>query len=580
MPQTFLQEYGKLLFDGATGTYYASMHPERIGPCELACLSHPQEVLSMHRAYLAAGAQAIKTNTFALGTPFPGGQEQAFAIIDAACALAVQAANASGAFVFADLGPLPTGTPSGAYLPLLDRFLQNGMRCFLFETLPHCEGIAEAAAHIKAARPDAFVLVSFASAPDGFTRSGLSAAGLLTHMDECPWIDAVGLNCVSGPLHLHKLLQTLPPLKKPLSVMPNAGYPANMGGRTVYASNPAYFAEQMAKIAAQAQILGGCCGTTPEYIRAIAQAVSSGIHVQCRVAKVSQAKAAEASAAHASNPLLALLSRRKAVVVEIDPPENADSMRFLNGARYLQALGADALTIADCPIARVRADSSMLSAKLHRELGMQVIPHLACRDRNLNATKALLLGLGIEGVQNLLVITGDPLPASADIKGVFEFNSVLLAGYIRELNESAGLGLTVCAALNVNVPNFSAELKKARRKQEAGVRIFLTQPVHTEQALKNLAAARAALSAHILGGLLPIVSHRNALFMQNEVSGISLPSALVDAYAGLDRAQAEALAERTCVETAQRMCNYVDGYYLMTPFGRVELIGRIMRQIR
>ena len=212
---------------------------------------------------------------------------------------------------------------------------------------------------------------------------------------------------------------------------------------------------------------------------------------------------------------------------------------YLEGARRLQAAGADLLTIADCPIARARMDSSLVACRVHRELGMNVLPHMTCRDRNLNATKALLLGLYAEGVREVLAITGDPIPTAErdEVKNVYQFNSRKLAQYIVSL---AGEGrempapITVFGALNLNARNFEVELRRAAEKLENGMSGFLTQPVLSAQAVENLKKARETLGerAKILAGILPVVSQRNAIFMENEVNGIHVDDAIIQRFEG------------------------------------------------
>lgn len=272
------------------------------------------------------------------------------------------------------------------------------------------------------------------------------------------------------------------------------------------------------------------------------------------------------------------------IAVELDPPVDAEIEGFVEGARRLTAAGADAITIADCPIARPRVDSSMLAAKLRRELGIEPIPHMTCRDRNINATRALLLGLSIEQVHNVLVVTGDPVPTAErdEVKGVFSFHSAMLADYIHTLGENGTVvPFRVFGALNVNAANFDAELRKAVRKCEAGMSGFLTQPVMTERAFENLARAHEALpDAAILGGIIPIVSERNALFMNNEIGGIEVPEEIIRRYHGLDRDAAEELGAALSIGFARRMEPYTAGWYFMTPFQRVGLIERILHGLR
>ena len=269
------------------------------------------------------------------------------------------------------------------------------------------------------------------------------------------------------------------------------------------------------------------------------------------------------------------------IAVELDPPAEPDIRSFMEGAKFLSEKNVDVVTIADCPVARVRADSSLLAAKLRRELGIDAIPHMTCRDRNINATKALLLGLGIEGVENVLIVTGDPIPSANrdEIKGVFSFNSTVLAKYVKQLGMQTGKHFGVGGALNVNAPNFTAELKKAQRKADSGIDFFFTQPVFTDRAKENLAKARETLDSFILGGIIPIVSYRNAKFMQNEMSGIDIPDELADRYIDLDREAAQSLAVEISVETAKAIKDLCDGFYLITPFGRVGIIGEIIDKI-
>ena len=276
---------------------------------------------------------------------------------------------------------------------------------------------------------------------------------------------------------------------------------------------------------------------------------------------------------------------QKPFAVELDPPEAADVTKFMHGVRELKEAGAAIVTIADCPIARARMDSSLLACKVRRELHMEALPHMTCRDRNLNAAKALLLGLSAEEIQNILIVTGDPIPSASrdEVKSVYNFNSRMLAQFVRDLGETVlPTPMHVFGALNVNARNFSVQLKLAEEKLKSGICGFLTQPVLTEQGLENLKLARQTLgdSAKLLGGIIPIVSQRNAQFMSSEVAGISVDPRLIDLYEGCDRAAGEALAQKISLQVAAAIAPWVDGYYLITPFGRTTLMSRIMADIR
>ena len=569
-----------LLFDGAMGTYYG--HPDQ--RVEQAAIDHPEAIAAIHRAYLQAGCRAIKTNTFSAGVDAAfGDTAKAAAYIEAACRLALAEAAPFDAAVFADLGPAPLQTqrtPAETWQVQMELFLQQGVTNFLLETLPGEDGVAEAAAWLKQRCPDAFLLVSFAVDASGSTRLGQNGKDLLLRTAALETVDAVGFNCMSGPGALLALVQSLPPLDKPLSVMPNAGYPAVLGRRTVYQGKPEYFAQKLAALVqAGAAMVGGCCGTTPAHLAAAAALLPKSLPPRPVCPPSAPAKAAPRP-----NPLWAALeSGRRVVAVELDPPGDDNLAPFVEGVQALHAAGADAITIADCPIGRPRADSSLLACKLKTELGIEPLPHMTCRDRNLNATKALLLGLSMQDIHNVLVITGDPIPTEArdEVKGVFNFNSRKLARYISDLNETTlTTPFHIFGALNLNARNFEVQLRLAKEKEQNGVCGFLTQPVLSARALENLKTARRELHGKILGGIFPVVSYKNACFLNNEVSGMDVCEEICDLYKDLDRAAAEELAVRISVRIAREIQPYTDGLYLMTPFRRVALMRRILQAVK
>lgn len=580
-----LQNGLPLVLDGAMGTLFAALPGQSEAACEQANLENPEQVLRIHKAYLDAGSNAIQTNTFSLSAAIAQGRrEEALRLLDAGCRLAAQAAEETNAAVFADIGPAPLGmrvTPAQTFILQMDGFLQQGLRCFLLETLSSDEGVQEAARHLKALCPDAFLLVSYAVRPEGFTREGLSGKGLLERTAAIPEVDAVGLNCVSGPHHMLSLLKNVRLNGKTLSVMPNAGYPTVVGRRTVYQGTPEYFAERMMQLrSAGAAILGGCCGTTPQHIAALSQALKAA---PALTVANTQPAYEETAASEDPNPIWdKLAAGERIIAVELDPPADDRIDPFLSDVQTLMDAHVDAITIADCPIARPRADSSLLACKLKRELGIAVLPHMTCRDRNLNATKALLLGLAMEGVRNVLIVTGDPVPTEerASVKSVFNFNSRKLAAYITELNQQLARPFRIFAALNLNAVNFRVQLELAKEKEACGVSGFLTQPVLSEEALENLKLARRELKGKILGGVFPIVSYRNACFLNNEIAGMRVAPEIAERYKGLERDEAEQLAAKISVQIAKEIEPYTDGWYLMTPFRRVGLIREIVKGLK
>ena len=577
-----------LLFDGAMGTYYKAAPGVE---CEQANLTDPAGVLAVHREYLAAGADAVKTNTFSLprlaAAHTPGWEQLA----QAGWQLAVQAAGETGAAVFADLGPAPDteAVPAGqVYTAVAKQFMALGARNFLFETLSSDAGLLDAVGAIKAEVPDAFVLVSFAVLPDGYTREGMYCKDLARRMQESGIVDAVGLNCVSAPGAMRTLAKQLGGTL-PLSVMPNAGYPVVTRTQVKYQGRPEYFAGELGRLAAEGtvRILGGCCGTTPAHIAALRAELDS-LPVVEKMAPAEELSTVKEQTVENEDAFLRKLNTgEKVIAIELDSPRNADLTGYLEGAKKLQAAGADLLTIADCPIAQARMDSSLVACRVHRELGLCTLPHMTCRDRNLNATKALLLGLYAEGVREVLAITGDPIPTAErdEVKNVYQFNSRKLAQYIVSL---AGEGrempspLTVFGALNLNARNFDVELRRAQEKLENGMSGFLTQPVLSAQAVENLKKTRETLGsrAKILAGIMPVVSQRNAIFMENEVNGIHVDAEIIERFAGLDRAQGEELGLEVSVKAAQAAAPYADGFYLMTPFNRIALMERLIARLK
>ena len=577
-----------LLFDGGMGTYYKAKPGTE---CEQGNLLDPAGVRKVHREYLAAGAEAIKTNTFGLPRMAAARQPDWQALARAGWKLAAEAAVETGAAVFADLGPAPDteAAPAGSIYTAVARcFVEQGAKNFLFETLSSDAGVLEAVQAVKAQVPDAFVLVSFAVLPDGYTREGMYSKDLVRRMTESGIVDAVGFNCVSAPGAMRTLVQQLGSTALPLSVMPNAGYPVVTRTQVKYQGKPEYFAKELARIAAEGvRILGGCCGTTPAHIAALRAALDSLPAVE-KAAPAVQASTPEAPTVEKDDAFLRKLNAgKKVIAIELDSPKDADLTNYLAGAKRLQAAGADLLTIADCPIARARMDSSLVACRVHRELGLCTLPHMTCRDRNLNATKALLLGLYAEGVREVLAITGDPIPTAErdEVKNVYQFNSRKLAQYIVSL---AGEGrempspMTVFGALNLNARNFEVELRRAGEKLENGMSGFLTQPVLSEQAVENLRHTRETLGerAKILAGIMPVVSQRNAIFMENEVNGIHVAEDIMEAFAGLDREQGEALGLEISLKMAREALPYADGFYLMTPFNRVALMERLIARLK
>ncbi|MDD6401935.1 MAG: bifunctional homocysteine S-methyltransferase/methylenetetrahydrofolate reductase [Lachnospiraceae bacterium] len=601
-----VREYLKkkpLLFDGGMGTYFSQVSNTTGSGCELANLNQKDLIINIHKEYIDAGCNAIKTNTFASNKiTYQGDEELVKRTIKAGYDNAITSIGEKDIFAFADIGPvLSLSEKQNAfdeYKFVVDCFLECGASNFIFETNANCDGLIEISKYIKEVNSEAYILCSFAVNKDGFSRDGIYVDELFSKLKACKDIDGIGLNCVCGARHMYDIAKQLNFDDKALSLMPNAGYPIVVNNRTFYEGDPAYFGEQVADyIRLGARIVGGCCGTTPKHIAKIKECIDRLISDKFYFDKTSMDMSEATNKTTKTNYLNEdnieekresifyekLKRGEKVIAVELDPPSDINLSKFMGGAWQLKGAGTDIITIADCPIARAHMDSSILSCKIKRELGIDTLPHMTCRDRNMNATKALLLGLYAEGVRNVLLVTGDPVPTAErdEVKSVYQFNSRKLAGYVT--------GLTKCmlptpfnlfGALNVNALNFDIQIKIAKDKLAKGMIGFLTQPILTKEAFENLKRARKELDGYILGGIIPVISERNARFMDSEINGINVAPEIIDMYKDKSRQEAEQLAINISSQIAKEIEPYVDGYYLMTPFGRVGLITNIIKEIK
>ncbi len=572
-----------LIFDGAMGSLYLEKYS---GACELANLNHREVILQIHKEYIEAGAKAIKTNTFGANTcNLSVSKEELREIIILAVDLAKEAVGDKDIYIFADMGPITDIQEHSIeeYKFIIDVFLSQGIDCFIFETLSTDEYLKEICEYIREKCQSAYIISQFAVAPDGFTRLGLSGKNIINRMIECAEIDAVGFNCISGSHHLAKYLKQFNKEDKKFSVMPNAGYPSMLDNRLVFGNASDFFAKNISDMVNDGvKIVGGCCGTNPLYIKKIVEGLAS--YSPTKLIKYrGMVKSIKDVVLPENELLLAMKKGEKIIAVELDPPMNTDIEFFMEGANRLKQQGVNAITIADCPLAKARVDSSLLACKLKRELDITPIPHMTCRDRNLNATKALLLGLNIEGVENVLVVTGDPVPSPMrdEIKTMFSFNSAILAKHISELNNDVFVKpFGIYGAININAVNFQAQLNQAKKKVANGVTVLFTQPVLSEEAFHNLIQIKKELDVKVMGGIIPIVSHRNANFMNNEIAGINVSEDIIRQYEGIDKEEATKLAIKLSVEIAKKITDYVDGYYIITPFRRVDIVEQIIKEIR
>ena len=269
------------------------------------------------------------------------------------------------------------------------------------------------------------------------------------------------------------------------------------------------------------------------------------------------------------------------IAVELDPPFNQDAQKLMEGAFQLKQSGVDIITIADSPLARARADSVLLAAKVSAMVDIPVMPHIACRDRNRISMHSTLLGAHINGIRNLMIVTGDPVPSGErdNTKSVFDFNSIRFMEYVKELNQEIFLqdAFSYGGALNQNQANEDQVMKRMQKKIDAGLSWFMTQPIYSDEEVEKLGRMKQELNTKILCGIMPLVSYRNAMFIKNEMPGIQVPDEIVAQYRpDMSRAEAEDVAVRISLSIMEKLEEVADGFYFMTPFNRVSLITRII----
>lgn len=584
-----------LITDGAMGTYYAQLTGQNSKSPEYANIHEPQIIEHIHNEYIKAGARLIKTNTFSansfvLGIP----ETEVEKIIAAGIGIAQKAAREKDVFVAASIGPLPetvnkTEVDERAaleeYRHIADVFLAKGIKIFIFETFSDVAYLRETAGYIKKKESSAFVVTQFAINPEGYTRKGIHSDSIIAEIKICKDIDAYGYNCGVGPGHLYNFLKKKNLDDHIIAVSPNAGYPEIIHERTVYIQNPAYFAEKMREISCLGvKILGGCCGTTPEHIEKMVKNILP-LSAQNVSTQASGENPQMAAGPKKADCFREKLDKNKFIIlVELDPPFNANVEKILQNARICKENGVDIITVADSPMGRARVDSIMLAAKIKREVGIEAMPHVCCRDRNINALKSAVLAGYVEDIRNILAVTGDPIAEADknDIKEVFNLNSLKLMELISIMNKEffTGEPINIAGALNLNAAKPEIELARMAKKIAKGAELFLTQPIYDENVVELIPDRQTQDNIKILGGIMPLVSYRNAQFLNNEMAGIRIPEHILAAFdQAMAKEEAEKLGIEIAVDMAQRMKDKVSGFYLITPFNRVDITLNIIRRL-
>lgn len=481
-----------LVTDGAMGTYFASLYDTKEPP-EYCNIKDSKKIYDIHRQYIENGAKIIRTNTYACNTFTLNYEiEDVKESIKCACKIAREAAKGhEDIFIAGDIGPITYNhndmqkQVSDEYVVIAKTMIESGVDAIVFETFPDMDDIKEALKYI-AEKGNIFVIVQFAVNQFGYSNSGLSAKKLISDALDCEYTDAAGLNCGVGPGHMYGIFEKLGiNTAKYLTALPNAGYPQSVSNRMVFAAdNSEYFSIKASDMAERGiNIVGGCCGTTPEYIAKLENAVKN-MHP---VKHFSEEHEKKIMFKPIDKSFYKDKSGKKLIAVELAPPVDSDDEKLMDAAHILKKSGVDVLTFPDSPSGRTRADSILMAEKVHKETGMAVMPHICCRDKNAIAMRSQLLGAHLNDINNFLVITGDPIPSMVrqSVKAVFNFDSVGLMNIIKDMNESQfeNSPIVYGGAINQTRRNLDVEISRVRKKMDAGATFFLTQPVFVIKAL-------------------------------------------------------------------------------------------------
>lgn len=597
--------------DGAMGTYLYSKGVEAGRCLEELNATRPDVVAGVHGEYLAAGARLLETNSFAAnGVKLSrfGLEGRVVELNAKAGAVARQAAGAD-AFVAGSVGPLgavmkPFGYLTedegrGFFRDQMTGLLEGGVDLAVVETMSSLLE-AEIALAVWRELTDLPAVVSLTVLPDGTTKFGDDVVAAFKTL-VAAGADVVGLNCNLGPKETYDVIAERvlrhPPAGAAwyLSAMPNAGYPATVGGHAVFGATPEYFAEYAPLFAELGvNVVGGCCGTTPRHVEAVAKALA-GLRPAGRRAPVAAARVTEARPhgppARAPGERFAdKLGRQFVVTAELDPPRGPDYAAALDAAAKLRGFGVDAVNVADNPLARVRMSPVALAHIIREEVGLEPILHFTCRDRNLLGLQSELVGAAALGIGVILALTGDPSEVGdyPKAKSVFDLDSTGLVRLVDKLRSGADLSgkaigatfdVTVGVALNPGAADVDREHRRFEEKVAAGADFAMTQPFYDAAVWLEFLERYGEPPVPVILGLLPFKSFRHAQFLHFEVPGIDVPPAMlarIEAAAaegkGAERAEGLAVAR----ELLARVRDTCRGIYIIPPPGDFDVVGEIL----
>jgi homocysteine S-methyltransferase len=585
------------VFDGAMGTMLYS-RGIYINRCyDELNLTAADLVLGLHREYIKAGADIIETNTYGANrVKLSGyGLEDRIADINREGARIAREAAASRAFVAGAIGPLgiriePYGPTSAEEARDMFReqalaLVESGIDLFVLETFSDVAEIRQVISAIKSIC-DLPIVAQMTIQNDGNTSYGTSPELFTQRLDE--WgADVIGLNCSVGP---HAMLEALEKMRqvttRKLSAQPNNGLPRQVDGRMFYMTSPDYIAKYAKRlIQAGAKFVGGCCGTTPEHIKQIANAVAAlspgRSNVRVYVEEPEQPDVEITPRAGKSRLARKITEGEFVTSVEIVPPKGCDASKMLESVRLLKNAGVDAVNVPDGPRAQSRMGVLAVSTLIEQQVGIESVMHYCCRDRNLLGMTSDLLGAAALGIRNLLIITGDPpkMGPYPEATAVFDIDSIGLVNMVNRLNHGMDIGgnpigsptsFFVGVGVNPCAVDLDYELRRFEWKVEAGAEYAITQPTFDVAQLRNFLKRIEHCRIPVIAGIWPLVSYRNAEFLANEVPGVVVPDSILERMHRItdkDAAREEGLA--IARETLMEVRDVVQGVQVSAPFGRV-----------
>jgi homocysteine S-methyltransferase len=586
-----------LVFDGAMGTMLYS-RGVYINKCyDELNLTGPDLVLGVHREYVKAGADIIETNTYGANrVKLAGyGLEDRIREISRTGARLAREAAGDRAFVAGAIGPLgiriePYGPTSieearAFFREQAEGLLEGGVDLFILETFSDVAEIHQALIAVRSVC-DLPVIAQMTIQNDGNTSYGTSPEIFTRRLDE--WgADVIGLNCSVGPHAMFEAIEKMQQVtRRKLSAQPNNGLPRQVDGRMFYMASPDYMAKYAKRlIQAGAKFIGGCCGTTPEHIRQIANAVtalSPGRSTVSAFVIEEKPDVVVTPAEQKSRFANKICNGEFVTSVEIVPPKGCDPSKMLESVRLLKEAGVDAVNVPDGPRAQSRMGVLAVSTLIEQQVGIETVVHYCCRDRNLLGMTSDLLGAAALGLRNLLIITGDPpkMGPYPEATAVFDIDSIGLVNMVNRLNNGLDIGgnpiggptsFFIGVGVNPCAVDLDYELRRFEYKVEAGAEFAITQPTFDVEQLRSFLKRIEGFRIPVIAGIWPLVSYRNAEFLANEVPGVVVPERVLDRMhriADKDAAREEGLA--IARETLVEVRDMVQGVQVSAPFGRVQ----------